>query len=99
MSFSLHGAMIPRRVRRLFDQRFEPRLEPDHGVAVFGWRRRQTHVTLCNLSTEGAMIQFGEVPHIGERVSLQILDRGTATGHVRWVRDGRIGINFTAPLE
>jgi hypothetical protein len=43
------------------------------------------------------MILFDEVPHIGERVTLQMLDRRAAAGQVRWVRDGRIGIDFTEP--
>ena len=43
------------------------------------------------------MLLFDQVPHIGERVMLQIVDRQAVPGQVRWVRDGRIGINFTGP--
>lgn len=99
MGFGLDGAMIPRRVKRLFDQRVEPRLRPDHGLAVLDWRARQLHVGLLNISSSGAMIRFDQVPHIGERVTLQLLDHGTVAGQVRWVRDGHIGINFTACPE
>ena len=99
MGFSLSGAMIPRRVKRLFDQRCEARLEPAHDVAVLGWRGREMQVVLGNLSNEGVMIEFAQVPNIGETVSLQLLDRGTVSGQVRWVRDARVGINFSAPLE
>ena len=45
------------------------------------------------------MVVCDEIPHIGESVALQLLDRSRRAGHVRWVRDGRIGINFAAPLE
>ena len=39
------------------------------------------------------------MPHIGERVRLHLLGREPVTGFVRWVRDGRVGINFVAPLN
>ena len=35
----------------------------------------------------------------GETVTLQLLDWGQVEGHVCWVRDGKIGINFAAALE
>ena len=99
MGFSLSGAMIPRKVRRLFDQRCEPRFEPEHDRAVLVWRGRTEQVRLCNVSTGGAMIAFGEIPRIGEPVTLQMLDQEQVAGQVRWVRDGHVGINFTRPLD
>ena len=42
--------------------------------------------------------RFGGEAHIGESVSLQLLDRGTIAGQVRWLRDGRMGVYFAAPL-
>jgi hypothetical protein len=36
------------------------------------------------------------VPHIGEKLRLQLLDRGQIFAQVRWVKDGRIGLSFTA---
>ena len=99
MGFSLNGGMIPRKVRRLFDQRVEPRLEPCHDSAVLGWRKREALVKLCNVSSDGAMIGFSEIPHIGERVTLQMLDQTAVAGQVRWVRDGHVGINFTTSRD
>ena len=49
-----------------------------------------------NLSNSGAMVIFPVLPHIGEAVTLQLLDWGQVQGNVRWVRDGKIGINFAA---
>ena len=43
------------------------------------------------------MVIFPHVPNIGERLKLQLLDRGQVTAQVRWVKDGRIGLSFTAP--
>jgi len=49
-----------------------------------------------NLSASGAMVIFPHVPHIGEKLRLQLLDRGQIFAQVRWVKDGRIGLSFTA---
>ena len=45
------------------------------------------------------MVIFLYVPHIGEGLRLQLLDRGQLTAQVLWVKDGRIGLLFTAPAE
>ena len=95
MKFSLTGAMIPRQVRRMFDQRDEARAEPDPDSALLSWRGGTEVVRLGNVSPSGAMLWFDGVPHIGERVMLQLLDRKAMPAQVRWVRDGRVGINFT----
>lgn len=96
--FLLDGAMIPRSVRRVFDQRLEARR--DSGAAAsLGWRGRAYRARILNLSASGAMVEFDEVPHIGELVELQVPDHGTRQAHVRWVRDGRVGLNFVSPLE
>lgn len=95
--FQLHGSMIPRTVKRLFDQRSEPRLDVSGTEAVLGFRGRDYLVPLINVSSSGAMVRFPTIPRIGEAVTLQMLDRGLARGQVRWVRDGRIGISIDRP--
>ncbi len=97
--FMLDGAMIPRSVRRIFDERAEPRVGAESQTAVMDFRGRKHVVRLGNISPSGAMVIFDPMPHIGELVTLQLLGRDPVQGHVRWVRDGRIGINFDAPLE
>lgn len=97
MGFSLTGAMIPRHVRRMFEQRVEPRVEPDTSTAMLCWRGRTTQVRIGNISSAGVMLWLDESPHIGERVSVQMVDQQALPGQVRWVRDGRVGINFTGP--
>jgi hypothetical protein len=97
----LDGGMISRSVRRLFDQRdalrFDAQGEMQTAVLVHGGRNHV--VRIGNLSASGAMVLSGEVPRIGDAVTLQLLDHGAVAGHVRWVRDGRVGINFATPLE
>ena len=97
--FQLHGKMIPRTVRRMFDERSEERLEAESQTAVLSIRGRNHIVSLVNLSRSGAMVRFSGDAHIGEIVSLQLLDRGTIEGQVRWLRDGRMGVYFARPLE
>jgi len=97
--FHLHGDMIPRSVKRMFDERAEERLEAGSSTVLLTLRNRGHVVTLVNLSRSGAMIRFAGDAHIGESVSLQLLDRGVIAGQVRWLRDGRMGVSFAHPLE
>ena len=97
--FSLDGGMIPRTVKRMLDERSEERYPASSGTAVMDFRGRKHVVRLVNTSASGAMVIFPLVPHIGEQVSLQLLDRGQVAASVRWVRDGRIGISFDALQE
>jgi len=91
--------MIPRTVKRMFDERGEVRIETGSQTAVLALRGRNHIVALVNLSSSGVMLRFTGDAHIGESVSLQLLDRGTIAGQVRWLRDGRMGVHFTRPLD
>jgi hypothetical protein len=99
--FGLDGGMIPRSVRRMFNERDEPRFDVDGDLqtAVLTHRGSNHVVRVGNISSSGAMVVYADVPRIGEAVTLQLLDHGAVAGHVRWARDGRVGINFAAPLE
>lgn len=97
--FSLDGAMIPRTVRRMIDERAEPRAAAESQTVVLTARGCNHVVRLLNVSSSGAMLVSPLMPHIGERVRVQLLGHGPAEAHVRWVREGKIGINFVAPLE
>jgi hypothetical protein len=97
--FQLNGNMIPRTVKRMFDERAEERLDAAAKSAMLSLRDKDHVVALVNLSASGAMIRFASDAHIGENVSLQLLDRGAIEGQVRWLRDGRMGICFAQPLD
>ena len=90
--------MIARSVKRMFDERGEPR-DPAGVSGILDWRGKTLVVGLANLSPSGAMLICDEVPHIGETITLQLADHAPTPGAVRWVRDGRIGIHFIAPLK
>jgi hypothetical protein len=95
----LDGSMIPRSVRRMLDERSEPREQPVSQTAVLELRGRKHVVRLENLSPSGAMVIFQAMPHIGEQVALHLSDRGRVRGQVCWVRDGRVGVNFAVASE
>lgn len=97
--FSLHGDMIPRAVKRMFDERSEERVDAGSQTAVLSLRGHNHIVSVVNLSRSGAMLRFTGEAHIGESVSVQLLDRGTIDGQVRWLRSGRMGVYFARPLE
>lgn len=98
-NFFLDGAMIPRAEKRAIDERDEARYPSASSTAVLEFRGRKHVVRLLNVSRSGAMVVFPYVPNIGERLPLQILDRGLVRAQVRWVRDGRIGLSFAARPE
>jgi hypothetical protein len=98
-SYFLDGSMIPRTDNRSIDERDEARYPSASSAAVLEFRGRRHVVRLVNVSPSGAMVIFPHMPNIGERLPLQILDRGVVSAQVRWVRDGRIGLSFAAPLE
>ena len=97
--FFLDGGMIPRTQRRSVDERLEERLPAESSTAVMDFRGRNYVIRLLNLSDSGAMIIFPHIPNIGEKLRLQLLDRGHVSAQVRWVKDGRIGLSFVAPAE
>jgi hypothetical protein len=86
--------MIPRTEQRTIDERGEPRRPALSNTAVLEFRGRKHVVQLINISPSGAMVLFPHVPNIGERLPLQLLERGVVVSQVRWVRDGRVGLSF-----
>jgi len=97
--FILDGAMITRSEQRSIDERDEARYPASSSTAVLQFRGRKHVIRLINVSKSGAMVIFPHTPNIGETLTLQLLDRGVVTAQVRWVKDGRIGLSFTVPLE
>jgi hypothetical protein len=91
---SLDGGMIPRSTARNVDERGELRHSALSGTAVLDFRGRRHVVRLVNLSPSGAMIIFPHLPHIGEAVQIQLLDRGHVAAQVIWAKGGRVGLSF-----
>ena len=95
----LDGSMVPRSVTRCVDHRSEPRFEPESQAALLELRGRKHRVEVLNLSASGAMLTFSLIPYIGETIRLELVGRGQVSGTVCWVREGRIGVSFSEPVE
>jgi hypothetical protein len=97
--FSLDGGMIPRSAARSIDERAELRHAAVSGTAVVEFRGRRHVVRLVNVSASGAMMIFPYVPHIGESVRIQLLDRSPTAAQVIWAKEGRVGLSFPGRVE
>lgn len=86
-------------LRRLLDERGEGRTSHSSQTAVLNHDDHRHVVRIVNLSASGAMVAFSGDVAEGDAVKLQLLDHGPVAGQVRWTRDGRVGINFSKPLE
>ena len=91
------GSMISRSETRLIDERSELRYPAESNTGVLEFRGCKHVVHLVNVSSSGAMVTFPHIPNIGERLTLQLLDRGVVSSQVRWVKDGRVGLSFAYP--
>ena len=91
---SLDGDLIPRTQPRIADQRSEPRHEDLVERAVITFRDQQYLVPVMNISARGTMIESEIMPRIGEAIIVQFENCTKIHGFVRWIREGRLGINF-----
>ena len=92
-------SLIGEGLRRLLDERDEPRSTPISQTAMLDHDGRRHVVRLVDLSPSGAMLGFQGKLADGDDITLHLLDHGAVTGQVRWSRDGRVGINFSKPLD
>jgi hypothetical protein len=76
------------------EQRCEPRYEGVVERATLYFRGEQHPVPVINLSSRGTMIESGIAPRLGESVVIRFEGCSPMHAFVRWVRDGRIGLNF-----
>jgi hypothetical protein len=80
------------------EQRAEARQEGvvEHGVLVF--RGAEYPVPVINISTRGAMVESALEPRLGESVMIRFDGCSPIYAFVRWMRDGRLGLNFGCEL-
>ena len=85
---------IKRQEARVTDQRLEDRLPGIVESTTIVFRRRRQDVGVVNVSSRGAMIR-GEIdPRIGEKIDVLFDGKTRTKCIVRWVREGRIGLEF-----
>ena len=95
----LRKLKISRKERRQSHQRNEDRFFVTDTKALARWRRRETELTVVNISSNGIMVETDRNADIGERVSLQLTGCNPITCKVLWARDGRLGLLFLDETE
>ncbi|HKT14229.1 MAG TPA: PilZ domain-containing protein [Allosphingosinicella sp.] len=93
-ALKLAGDLIPRMQRRLLDQRSEERHSGLVDRAVIVFRGQEYIVPVINISSRGTMIECDILPRIGETIIVRFEHCSPIQAFVRWVRDGRLGLNF-----
>lgn len=90
----LAGDLVPRMQRRLIDQRSEDRHSGVVERAAIMFRNQEYIVPVINISSRGTMIECDIMPRIGETIVIRFEECSPIHGFVRWVRDGKLGLNF-----
>jgi hypothetical protein len=93
-NLSLAGDLIPRAQPRLIDQRSEDRHEGLVERAIIHFRGQEYLVPVLNISSRGTMVESEIMPRIGETIVIQFESCTRIQAFVRWVREGRVGLNF-----
>lgn len=85
---------IKRQEARVTDMRLEDRLRGIVESTTIVFRRRKQEVGVVNVSSRGAMIRGDLEPRIGEKIDLLFDGKNRTKCIVRWVREGRVGLEF-----
>lgn len=91
---TLHSVAVSRETHRLSNGRGEDRHRLTDETARISWNGADLEVGLVNLSGGGAMIAADFEPLLWDRVDLHLGNNGTIECAVRWIRNGRIGLEF-----
>ena len=91
---SLGMIKIRRTESRRCDQRREARKVEIVDRAVIRYQGRSQEVSVRNISSRGMMMEADFLPAIGARIDVAFAGCNPMPCSVRWVRDGRIGLEF-----
>ena len=86
--------MIPREQSRFIEQRGEERHTGLVDAARIVFRGQEHHVAVVNISSRGTMIESDLLPRLGETILVEFEGCSRIHAFVRWIREGRIGLNF-----
>lgn len=90
----LNSVEIARDSLRSADHRDEDRHRLARETATVGYKGRKMEVDLINLSGGGAMIEADLSPRLWDRIDLYLGEGSPIECAVRWLRNGRIGLEF-----
>jgi hypothetical protein len=85
---------IKRQEARVTNQRTEDRHRDVVEDSTIIFRRKRHAVRVVNVSSRGAMIEADIEPRIGESLDILLTGENKTRCAVRWMREGRIGIEF-----
>lgn len=91
---SLTTIPVKRSESRSSNQRSEERRRDLVDSTTIYFRRQKYDAAVVNVSSQGAMIDCAIEPRIGETLDIQFADCNRTKSIVRWVRDGRVGLEF-----
>jgi hypothetical protein len=85
-------------IEEIVERRSEPRFEGLVEAAILMFRGAAYDAPVVNISSRGTMIESDLEPRLGESVIIRFAGCSPIHAFVRWVRDGRIGLNFGCEL-
>ena len=91
---NLHSIPVSREERRRANSRRSDRHRLVHESVSVTYDGNSYEEELVNLSGGGAMLTASFDPMLWDRVDLHLGEHGTMECAVRWIRDGRIGVEF-----
>ena len=91
---SLDAVPIARQETRRTNTRGQDRRQTHGKACRITFRAAMHDAEILNLSGGGAMIAAGLQPNLAERLDLHLGEDGTVECVVRWVKPGRIGLEF-----
>lgn len=90
----LHSIAVAREEKRRANNRLADRHRLVHETVKVTYDGNSYEEELVNLSGGGAMLTASFDPMLWDRVDLHLGQHGTIECAVRWIRDGRIGVEF-----
>lgn len=94
LAVDLHSVTVPREARRANNGRTEDRHRLTGEQARVVHNGREHEVELINLSGGGAMLAATFNPKLWDHVELRLGEHGAIECAVRWLRNGRVGLEF-----
>lgn len=91
---SLAAIPVKRETSRITHQRSGDRLPGAIAGTCFTLRRHAYDTSVINISSDGMMVELDIEARIGEAASVTLPDGSPGKCIVRWVREGRIGVEF-----
>lgn len=93
-SAGLAKVAIKRDHIRTSNHRTEDRLRGIIDDVAILFRRKTLSVSVINVSSRGAMLESDIAVRIGETIDILFAEKHKTSAIVRWVRDGRFGVEF-----